>query len=70
MYGTVKRSLERETRKPTWLDLYKIMALSCLLYDSETGILRTDERRLTAAETRFLQHVGDYTVACIALAMK
>jgi hypothetical protein len=70
MCGTVKRTLEQKRRKYTQVDLYKIMTLSWLLYCSETGTLRSEERRGTAAETRFLQYVADYNLAWITVVMK
>jgi hypothetical protein len=45
------------------LSSYKIMALPCLMYDSETWTLRTtDERWFEAAEMQFLWYLSGCSV--------
>jgi hypothetical protein len=65
-----KNNFGKKEKKYTQVDLYKIMTLSWLLYCSETGTLRSEERRVTAAETRLLQYVADYILAWITVVMK
>lgn len=60
--GVIKRSL-KSTRKETKIKFYKVMAVPMLLYGSEFWILtKKEERRIEAAEMKFLRSVAGYTL--------
>lgn len=62
MCGTIKRNL-KNTRKETKLKFYKVMAVPVLLYGSECWTMtKQDEKKIEAAEMRFLRHVAGYTL--------
>lgn len=60
--GTIKRNL-KQTRKETKLKFYKVMAVPMFLYGSECWTLRkSEERKIEAAEMRFLRSIAGYTL--------
>lgn len=60
--GVINRSL-KNTRKETKIKFYKVMAAPMLLYGSEFWTLtKKEERRIEAAEMRFLRSVAGYTL--------
>jgi hypothetical protein len=58
MCGVISRKLIIETKKETNLKFYKVMAVSVLLYGSETWILKKRGwNRIQAAEFKYLRIV-------------
>jgi hypothetical protein len=60
--GVITITLKKKTRKETNLKFKKIMAVTLLLYGSETSTLRTrDWDRIQAAEMKYLRTVKGCT---------
>jgi len=52
----------KKTLKKTTIKLYNTLALSVLLYGSETGTVKArDARRITAAEMKYMRITAGYT---------
>ena len=51
----------RETLKKRRIKLYNTLALPVLLYGSSTWTIKTDARRITAAEMKYMRRTAGYT---------
>jgi len=52
----------KKTLKKTTIKLHNTLALSALLYGSETGTVKaSDARRITAAEMKYMRRTAGYT---------
>ena len=52
----------KKTLKKTRIKLYNTLALSVLLYGSETWTIKVSEaRRITAAEMKYMRRTAEYT---------
>jgi len=63
MCGTISRTLKGNTQLSTQIKFYKVMAVPVLMYGSENwSINPSDNRKIEAAETRFLRPMAGYTL--------
>jgi predicted DNA-binding protein (UPF0278 family) len=61
--GTIRRILNKKTRKETQIKFYKVMAIPTLTYSSETWTLTKKQRQnIETAEMKFLRNVAGYTL--------
>jgi hypothetical protein len=60
---TIRRVLNKKTRKETQIKFYKVMAIPTLTYSSETWTLTKKQRqKIETAEMKFLRNVAGYTL--------
>lgn len=63
MCGTIRRTLKGKVREETQLKFYKTMAVSTLMYGSETWVEKASYRnKIQSAEMRFLRSVKGYSL--------
>ena len=63
MCGTISKTLKGKTQLSTQIKFYKVLAVPLLMYGSENWSLnRSDQRKIQAAEMRFLRPMSGYTL--------
>ena len=63
MCGTISRTLKGKTQLSTQIKLYMVIAVPVLMYGSENwSLIRSDKRKIEAAEMRFLRPTSGYTL--------